>query len=82
MKCKSKDCKGEIDEQFPILLVNIGLIGVAERYAYPCKECGLLHWDNGDFVSERVGEGIFFEKPQLVCGEVARKNSINRVKQD
>ncbi len=47
MKCKKKECKGNIDKHKGVF-VSLGCSAMEK--AHPCGNCGTLHYGNGDLV--------------------------------
>lgn len=70
MTCKENNCDGIIDRNTPIRL-HIGC--VAYDFAYPCSQCGRLHWSDGDPVVNRSGQPAFWEDGGVVLK--GRENS-------
>ena len=71
MKCKEKDCGGEVEissDKAVTLQTGCGGCGGSRTDAYPCNKCGSLHYDDGSSVTTRAGSNVF-----LIDEEVVKK---------
>jgi uncharacterized protein with PIN domain len=65
MKCKEKDCCGEININDEVSLQtgceNVSRTPVFST-AYPCKKCGRLYWKDGTPIFNKNGKKAFLLK--------------------
>ena len=63
MRCGRALCSGEVQEKNPFFLI-VGCGGVHSS-AYPCSDCGRLHWKGGDLVYNRSREAAFLRNNNI-----------------
>ncbi|MFA5087227.1 MAG: hypothetical protein WC470_02935 [Candidatus Paceibacterota bacterium] len=68
MNCSEDGCDGKIDKKTIVpLRVGNGPNCGGHDQAYPCEECGRLHWESGTpVVTMPAGEKLFVDGFQVV----------------
>ena len=77
MKCKEKDCGGEVEvSSDKAVSLRSGCPGcsVAIGKAYPCDKCGSLYYEDGSSVATRGGANAFLVDGKLV-GRTVKPNA-------
>ena len=65
MECT--ECGGEIDiREKKEFQPEIGCFSRSSSKAYPCKECGRFHWDNGKPLFNKADQRVFLENNRIV----------------
>lgn len=68
--CWGKDCDGDVKVEASKRPTVLVMEGGREAYAFPCSECGKMHWGNGQAVLSQDGEDVFLGALEQ-CAETA-----------
>ena len=75
MECKESSCSGIVNiTENNVVSVIVGCGSYAD--AYPCNNCGRLHWPKGDLVFNRAGSAAYYKNGKLVNKDKDNKETV------